>query len=412
MSLAGNLRRTEGQAGWVASYIAAVVAMMAIQASSLGFSPLIPFMKDAWGMSYTQVGTFTGLYGLVALLMSLPAGILARRFGERRVLLCGLLLAAAGLAAVAGAMSYIQGLAARATWLVGYRVAFICVMTAVALCVPASLRGKAMGLLGALTALSTIVGSAFSGRMPAVLGWRASMLGFAALAVVGAVWFACFYRQHTPPRATGNPAAARTGLFAAFRTPVVWLVPLLGLSNAGGFAATFFVPSVVKGVFHGGPEQSATIIAAAYSLAIFANPLCGLLADRFNRWRVMAGTTAAMVPACALMSSHDIRVFGLATAMLVALGHATANQVYPTAASLLRGRDAGVVMGIVGLGSGLFGYLGPFALGWMRDYSGGFDLGWHVIMGTTCGIVALLLFLSRRPGDGHPAAESVEQPDS
>lgn len=86
---------------WIGSYIATVLAMMAIQASSLGFSPLIPFMKEAWGMSYTQVGTFTGLYGLVALLMSLPAGLLAKRFGEKGVLRTGLVLAGLGLAMVA-----------------------------------------------------------------------------------------------------------------------------------------------------------------------------------------------------------------------------------------------------------------------------------------------------------------------
>jgi hypothetical protein len=34
-------------------------------------------------------------------------------------------------------------------------------------------------------------------------------------------------------------------------------------------------------------------------------------------------------------------------------------------------------------------------LGWMRDYSGGFDLGWHVIMGTTIAILCLLLYLKR-----------------
>jgi predicted MFS family arabinose efflux permease len=404
MLLADEQSRTRERADWVSSYVAAVAAMMAIQASSLGFSPLIPFMKDAWGMSYTQVGTFTGLYGVVALIMSVPAGILAKRFGEKRILLFGLLLAATGLAAVASARNYLEGLGARAVWLIGYRLAFICVMTAVAVCVPATRRGKAMGLLGALTALATILGSGFSGRMEAAFGWRLCMVGFAAIAAAGGVWFACFYRQAAPEKQDpGHARVAGAGLFSAFKIPIVWVVPLLGLTNAGGFAATFFVPSVVRSVFHADPSRAAGIIAAAYTLAIFINPLCGWLADRFDRWLVMAGTTALMLPACLLMSSHDIRVFGVATALLVALGHATANQVYPTAAGLLRGRDAGVIMGIVGLGSGLFGYLGPFALGWMRDYSGGFDLGWHVIMGTTCGIVALLVYLRRYSEPRQPA---------
>ncbi len=379
---------------WVSSYVATVVAMMAIQASSLGFSPLIPFMKDAWGMTYTQVGTFTGVYGLVALVMSVPAGILAKRFGEKRILLLGLALAAVGLTAVGCANDYLQGLTARTLWIFGYRPAFICVMTAVAITVPSSQRGKAMGLLGALTALATILGSGFSARMEAVFGWRLSMLGFGVLAICGGVCFACFYRSAAVATDTDHSrGAASASLFSAFKIPVVWLIPLLGLANAGGFAATFFVPSVVRTVFHEDASQASLIIASAYTAAIFFNPLFGWLADRLNRWLVMAGISALMVPACFLMSSRNFQVFWLATTLLVGLGHVTANQVYPTAAELLRGRDAGPIMGIVGLGSGLFGYLGPLALGWMRDSSGGFDLGWHVIMGTTSAIVALLIYL-------------------
>src|SRR5258706_13240952 len=91
---------------WVVSYVAIVFAMMTMQISSLGFSPLIPAMKDAWNMSYSEVGTFTGVYGLMALLMSVPAGLLIKRFGERRVLLIGLSLAAVGLFAVSLATNY------------------------------------------------------------------------------------------------------------------------------------------------------------------------------------------------------------------------------------------------------------------------------------------------------------------
>ncbi len=386
----------EAKPGWVTCYVATVVAMMAIQASSLGFSPLIPFMKESWGMSYTQMGTFTGLYGLVALVVSLPAGVLAKRYGEKSVLSVGLILATAGLLLVALADTYPQGLVARTLWLIGYRLAFICVVTAVAVTVPGRWRGNAMGLVGALTALATILGSSFSSHMQLSVGWRQSMVGFAALTLIAAACFMYFYHPAKPSEARATVRLpGQSGLFSAFRIPIVWTIPLLGLANAGGFAATFFVPSVVRSEFHAGPATSSNIIAGAYALAIVANPVCGWLADRFDRWLVMAAISAVMIPACLLLSSRNIYVFGLATALLVALGHASANQVYPTAAGLLRGRDTGPIMGIVGLGSGIFGYLGPQALGWMRDYSGGFDLGWRAVMCTTVAIVLLLLQLKR-----------------
>ncbi len=386
----------EAKQGWVTCYIATVIAMMAIQASSLGFSPLIPYMKESWGMTYTQMGTFTGLYGLVALLISLPAGLLAKRFGERSILAAGLLLATLGLLMVALAASYLQGLMARTVWLIGYRLAFISVVTAVAVTVPSRWRGNAMGLVGALTALATIIGSGFSSHMQVSVGWRLSIVGFAALTLVAAAYFVYFYRPAKPSETrTQAVQPGRSGMFSAFKIPIVWTIPLLGLANAGGFAATFFVPSVILSEFHGGPRMSSAIIAGAYSLAIVVNPLCGWLADRLDRWLVMAAMSAVMLPACLLMSSRNVYVFGAATAILVAVGHAGANQVYPTAAGLLRGRDTGPIMGIVGLGSGIFGYLGPQALGWLRDYSGGFDLGWRVVMGTTFGMVLLMLHLKR-----------------
>jgi predicted MFS family arabinose efflux permease len=249
-----------------------------------------------------------------------------------------------------------------------------------------------MGLLGALTALATVLGSGFSNTMQGLLGWRLSMMGFGLMTLLGAAVMTLGYRG-AQLAATPATAGPRRSPFSAFKVPIVWVIPLLGLSNAPGFAATFFVPAVVRGQLHGSPAQASAIIAAAYGLAIIANPVCGWLADRFERWWVLAGMCALMLPACALMSSTNLYVFAGATAALVGLGHATANQIYPTAAELLRGRDTGPIMGIVGLGSGLFGYLGPQALGWMRDYSGGFDLGWHVIMGTTLGVIALMLWL-------------------
>lgn len=381
---------------WRRAYAVTVIAMMTIQASSLGFSPLILYMKDAWGMSYTQMGTFTGLYGLIALVMSLPAGILAKRFGEKRVLFTGLLLATIGLFAVGLATTYGQGVAARTLWLIGYRLAFICVVTAVSITVPRNWRGNAMGLLGALTALATVLGSGFSNAMEANLGWRLSMTGFGLMTLVGALVLAWGYPAAAPSDGTGrNTGGAGANPFSAFRIPIVWVIPLLGLANAAGFAATFFVPAVVRGQLHGTPAQASAVIAAAYLLAIIVNPVTGWLADRFDRWFVLAGLCTVMLPACALMASTNLYLFACATAILVSFGHAVANQVYPTAAELLRGRDTGPIMGIVGLGSGLFGYLGPQALGWMRDYSGGFNLGWHVIICTTVAVIALMLALRR-----------------
>src|SRR6185436_21150740 len=90
---AGSIRSTSA---WGLPFVVTLAAMFALQLSNLGFSPLLPAIQREFGMSYKQLGLFTGMYGLLALALSVPAGILAKRFGEKPVLGAGLLGVAAG----------------------------------------------------------------------------------------------------------------------------------------------------------------------------------------------------------------------------------------------------------------------------------------------------------------------------
>ena len=87
--------------------------MFTLQLSNLGFSPLLPSIQQDVQMSYTQLGLFTGLYGLLAMLLSVPAGITARRFGEKRVLALGLVGVAIGSVLLGRASSFESALAFR-----------------------------------------------------------------------------------------------------------------------------------------------------------------------------------------------------------------------------------------------------------------------------------------------------------
>src|SRR5579885_239777 len=180
---------------WVISAGAVILAMMSIQMASLGFSPLQPAMQKDLAASYSQMGLFTGMYGLIALVMSLPAGIIAARIGEKRALLMGLAVTAVGLVSLGRATTFTIGLVSRAVWLIGYRTAFVSVFTAMALVTPAKYRSRTMGVLGAMAALASVIGAPFGTRVAESLGWRGGMFGFAAIALAGAILFAVLYRS-------------------------------------------------------------------------------------------------------------------------------------------------------------------------------------------------------------------------
>ncbi len=364
---------------WLPSFAAVIVAMMAIQMSSLGFSPLLPAIQKDFGLTYSQVGLFTGLYGLVAMAVSVPAGLLAKRVGEKLALTGGLLGVAIGLLLLSEASSYGRALGARMVWLLGYRVAFVCVMTSVALVAPPQFRSRAMGILGALASLASVIGAPFGTLIAEPYGWRGGIIGFAIMAMLGAALFWIGYKPAVGGESPVHSHSASAPSASAFRTPVVWSMVLLGLINMGGFSATFFVPSAVKTTFHLGAIESAYLISTSYIVAIFVNVLFGYLCDKFDRWDMMIGLAVLLVPACFAMMTPNLLMFRVATALVISLGLCATNQIFALAGDVVGRSELGPVMGVVGLGGGLFGYIGPQVLGLLRDRTGGFTAGWYFV---------------------------------
>ena len=168
---------------------------------------------------------------------------------------------------------------------------------------------------------------------------------------------------------------------------------LLGLINMGGFSATFFVPYAVQSVFGLDARESARIISTAYLVGIFLNLVFGYLCDRFDRWNMMIGIAALLIPISFAVMTPNLLIFRIAIALLISLGHCATNQIYALAGSVLSKGQVGTGMGIVGLGSGIFGYIGPQMLGFLRDSTGGFAAGWFFVALAATGALIDLVIL-------------------
>jgi predicted MFS family arabinose efflux permease len=365
---------------WLLPFGATLVAMFALQLSNLGFSPLLPSIQQEFGMSYTQLGLFTGLYGLLAMLLSVPAGIGARRFGEKPVLGLGLLGVAAGSVLLGEAWSFGSAIAFRGLTIFGYRFAFVSVLIAVALTAPPSLRGRTMGVLGATSALASVVGAPLGGLLVGRFGWRPAILGYAAMAVIGATVFWLFYRPTGDGTSASGPTAHEATSRSAFLSPAVWMVALVvGLGGFGQFTVTYFVPSVAKALYGVDAAAAGVIISTGYLTAIVVNLGVGLLADRFDKLVVLGLVFIILSVASASLAIEDLLIFRVATATVIGFGFTAANQLYGLAGSLMPRHEAGHAMGVVSLGAGLFGYFGPQMLGILRDQTGSFAAGFYMV---------------------------------
>jgi predicted MFS family arabinose efflux permease len=387
-------------AGWLLPFGATLVAMFALQLSNLGFSPLLPSIQREFGMSYTQLGLFTGLYGLLAMLLSVPAGVSARRFGEKRVLAIGLLGVAAGSVLLGEAWSFESALTFRGLTIFGYRFAFVSVLIAVALTAPASLRGRTMGVLGATSALASVVGAPLGGVLVGEYGWRLAILGYAAMAVLGATVFWLFYRPTADDTNGGGQTVHDIASRSAFVSPVVWILALIvGLGGFGQFTVTYFVPSVADALYGLDAAAAGVIISTGYLTAIVVNLGVGVLADRFNKLAVLAALFILLAIASSSMAVENLLIFRVATATVIGFGFTAANQLYGLAASVMPRHEAGHAMGVVSLGAGLFGYFGPQMLGILRDQTGSFAAGFYMVAIAdvlTLTLIAVLYRMTRR----------------
>jgi predicted MFS family arabinose efflux permease len=383
---------------WLLPFGVTLIAMFSLQLSNLGFSPLLPSIQADVGMSFTQLGFFTGIYGLLAMLLSVPAGFSAKRFGEKRVLVAGLIGVAIGSVLLGRAWNFESAVAFRGLTIFGYRFAFVSVLIAVALTAPPKLRGRTMGVLGATSAMASVIGAPLGGALVGELGWRTAILGYASMALLGAAVFWLFYRATGDRDVAPAPAHAATSR-SAFRSPVVWLLALVvGLGGFGQFTITYFVPSVADAVYGLDARAAGVIISTGYVAAIVLNLAIGTLADRFNKLVVLGGIVALLAVASAALTIEQELVFRVATAVVIGFGFSAANQLYGLAGSLMPRHEAGNAMGIVSLGAGLFGYFGPQMLGILRDTTGSFAAGFYMVAVAdlmTLGLIVLLYRMTR-----------------
>ncbi|MFG2723053.1 MFS transporter [Streptomyces sp. NPDC048416] len=147
--------------------------------SSLGTSVAnvaLPNLAHAFGASFAQVQWVVLAYLLAVTALIVGAGRLGDLIGRRRLLLAGISLftAASVLCGVAPTLWLL--IAARAAQGLGAAVMMALTMAFVGETVPTARTGRAMGLLGTMSATGTALGPSLGGVLISGFGWRAIFL--------------------------------------------------------------------------------------------------------------------------------------------------------------------------------------------------------------------------------------------
>lgn len=265
------------------------VAALSTNVVCVVLSPLLPAIIDDFGVFTGAIGiVLTGMWAAAAL-TQLPGGLLADRFGERRIILASL-----GITAVSG------GLLALAPTLLTFAVVAVVLGAEVGFYYPAGTAlltrwvdntGGALGVHAAAGPVGGLVAPLIATAVAVHYGWRAGVAAGAAVVLVALVMVASGIQSTPPlrpdegPRGLGAPWA----LGALLRRPQVAYTTAIAFATGYAWQAfvSFFPTFLVS--YHGfSAERAGLFFGVIFVFSAVGLPIVGRISDTVGRDTVMA----------------------------------------------------------------------------------------------------------------------------
>jgi NNP family nitrate/nitrite transporter-like MFS transporter len=363
---------------------------------------LAPTFSQIYNLSATSKSLLIAIPVLLGSIGRLPAGMLADRFGGRRVYAALLVISAIPAIAIGYSTSYTQliylGLflgIAGTTFPVG--VGFTSKWFT------AEKQGTALGIYGmgnigqSLTVFGApvLVTYVFGGN------WRPVFFVFAALALA---WGIVFYLFARDAPSTVKPKTVSENLSVLRRSPLAWVLSLFYFLTFGGFVALgLYLPTLLKDMFGLTATDAGARTAGFVLLATLMRPVGGLLADRFGGVRVLryifvAIAALGLLMGCAWIPTFTVGALGAAASL--GLGNGAVFKLVPQYFP----KETGTVTGLVGAFGGLGGFFPPLALGVIREMTGGYAWGFVFLTCFALACLAVHYFVLVRPAAGGGSA--------
>ena len=410
----------------------AFAALFAVVGLALYGLPLYyDFMVRELGWSRTMVTSGNAISKLiVGPLFGFGAGWIVDRFGPRRLMMAGIVMAGGalvglGATTVAGAFYFFYFFNA---------LGYVCggplpCQVLVSRWFDAT-RGKVMGIAYLGIGVGGAIVPLLTASLNARFGWRLSLQILGVLIVIIALPLAYFVKEVPTGHARGEPlrlarpstssgradTRAQPGVAGVLSTPAFYLLALGSMCSIAAVGGTnqhlkLFL-SLDRGYSQG---DAAQIISTILAVSIVGRLLMGWLADRVARKHVMVLIyllVAAAIPLLLVGASGAPTMYLFAA--IFGLGLGGEYLIIPLMAGELFGVSVlGRVMGIVLTADGVAEATAPMLIGYLRDRTGSYNVGFSLLVATALlGAVAIAMLPGRakaaataQAGASKPAAD-------
>lgn len=300
--------------------------------SQLVLAPLFPWLKEAFAVSYAELGLLMTIFFVVSCIVQAASGFAVDRFGPRPVLFGGLALLGAAAFGFASSHSYWTLAVFAVVAGVGNGVFHPVDYTLLNRKVHPSRLGHAFSVHGITGSLGWALAPAMLVPLALHYGWRVALMcaGALAFAVLALLWW---NRAHlaldlAPPAPKAGSGAPVEHSFAFLKIPAVWMC----------FGFFFFYAMALSGVQLFAPEAARLL----HQVPIHLAAMCLTIYMVCSAGGMIAGGFLAADPArCERIIGAG---FGTAALIALVLGFAA---VHPLAVPAL--------FGAMGFGAGIAG---------------------------------------------------------
>ena len=363
----------------------------------LGLPAIAPFIREDLGLSLIQAGSFLSAYYVGPILLSLPAGWLADRWGILKTMVTGAALIALGLFAAGWAGSFPVLIALLVFAGTGYGLLNPSSTKAVIAWFPPSQRATAVGLKQTGLPFGGAVGAAVLPLIALAVGWRNALIVSAAgVARLGTATL--FLYQAPPDLPRPAPGAPSSSMWWVLRNRDLWMVASATLIFAAMQTVWMSFLVLYRKDVGGLPVLAAAgYLAAAQVTGMAGRVAFGLLSDRaFAGGRRIVLFIAGIGSALCSLAMAGIGpgsspwLLGALALTFGFVGIGWNGVQHTLMAELAGARTAGTAVGLGLAVSSLGVTLGPPAFGWLVERVGGYRLPW-VSLAASMGLALVLL---------------------
>ncbi|MBI4607834.1 MAG: MFS transporter [Candidatus Rokubacteria bacterium] len=390
------------------------LAFMQVHVHRVGFAPLIPTFVADLGLTYAAAGTIMTAYFCTYTVAQIPIGLLADRWGSRRVMIVFMALLALGVVAFPLSRGYGESLLSRALVGLGAAAVWVPSMRLISEWFPARERGRVTGILSAGGGLGGTLALLVIPFLAELWGWRIGYATTLLPVLLTLALIVLFIRgvegsgsrsaagevpgHHLPLRGTLGP------LWQVLATRALWPFNITVLLFYGAyFSLVTWMPAFLVKHLALSQSQAGFVTSLLTAGSIVSWPVAGFLTDRLGRRKgvfLFSQASSCLVSLVFAWVVPGLSLWG-AAAVSLATGIVLGGMITPfvMVVELFPGELAGTATSVANTFCFIGGLTIPVLLGRVVDVTGSFPAAF-VVAGAIQALAFVTASLMREPARG------------